>query len=123
MDLLSNTVALSRMQFALTATFHMLWPVLTTGMGIYLVIVEGLWLKTRNSDYYYHARFWAKLYVLNFGIGVATGLPMEFQFGTNWAPFSEAVGDFLGVFWASRLQWHLCWKLDSWVSCCLAGNG
>ncbi len=96
MDFLSNTVALSRMQFALTAIFHMLWPVLTTGMGIYLVIVEGMWLKTRNPDYYHHARFWAKLYVLNFGIGVASGLPMEFQFGTNWAPFSEAVGDFFG---------------------------
>ncbi|NET32344.1 MAG: cytochrome ubiquinol oxidase subunit I [Cyanothece sp. SIO1E1] len=97
MDLLSNTVALSRIQFALTAIFHMLWPVLTTGMAIYLVIVEGLWLKTRNPDYYHHARFWAKLYVLNFGIGVATGLPMAFQFGMNWAPFSEAVGDFFGT--------------------------
>ncbi|MEA5551795.1 cytochrome ubiquinol oxidase subunit I [Anabaena cylindrica UHCC 0172] len=96
MDFLSDTVVLSRMQFALTAIFHMLWPVLTTGMGIYLVIVEGLWLKTRNPDYYHHARFWSKLYVLNFGIGVASGLPMEFQFGTNWAPFSEAVGDFFG---------------------------
>lgn len=96
MDFFSNTVALSRMQFAVTAIFHMLWPVLTTGMAIYLVIVEGLWLKTRNPDYYRHARFWSKLYVLNFGIGVATGLPMEFQFGTNWAPFSEAVGDFFG---------------------------
>ncbi len=96
MDFLSDTVVLSRMQFALTAIFHMLWPVLTTGMGIYLVIVEGLWLKTRDPDYYHHARFWAKLYVLNFGIGVATGVPMEFQFGTNWAPFSEAVGDFFG---------------------------
>lgn len=84
------------MQFALTAIFHMLWPVLTTGMGIFLVIVEGMWLKTKNPDYYRHARFWAKLYVLNFGIGVASGLPMEFQFGTNWAPFSEAVGDFFG---------------------------
>jgi cytochrome bd ubiquinol oxidase subunit I len=93
---LTDTIALSRMQFALTAIFHMLWPVLTTGMSIYLVIVEGLWLKTRNPDYYHHARFWAKLYVLNFGIGVASGLPMEFQFGTNWAPFSEAVGDFFG---------------------------
>ena len=62
MDILSNTVALSRMQFALTAIFHMLWPVLTTGMGIYLVIVEGMWLKTRNPDYYHHARFWSKLY-------------------------------------------------------------
>jgi cytochrome d ubiquinol oxidase subunit I len=96
MNIWSDTVALSRMQFALTAIFHMLWPVLTTGMGIYLVVVEGLWLKTRNPDYYHHARFWAKLYVLNFGIGVASGLPMEFQFGTNWAPFSEAVGDFFG---------------------------
>jgi len=96
MGILSDTVALSRMQFALTAIFHMLWPVLTTGMGIYLVIVEGLWLKTRRPEYYYHARFWAKLYVLNFGIGVASGIPMEFQFGTNWAPFSVAVGDFFG---------------------------
>ncbi|MEA5417609.1 cytochrome ubiquinol oxidase subunit I [Spirulina sp. CCNP1310] len=96
-DFFSNTVALSRTQFALTAIFHMLWPVLTTGMGIYLVIIEGLWLKTRNIDYYHHARFWSKLYVLNFGIGVASGLPMAFQFGLNWAPFSEAVGDFFGT--------------------------
>jgi len=96
MDFLSDTVVLSRMQFALTAIFHMLWPVLSTGMALYLVVIEGLWLKTRNRDYYLHARFWAKLYVLNFGIGVASGLPMEFQFGTNWAPFSEAVGDFFG---------------------------
>ncbi|MEQ8541519.1 MAG: cytochrome ubiquinol oxidase subunit I [Coleofasciculus sp. D1-CHI-01] len=96
MEFLSDTVVLSRLQFAVTAIFHMLWPVLTTGMGIYLVIVEGLWLKTRNPDYYYHARFWSKLYVLNFGIGVATGVPMEFQFGTNWASFSEAVGNFFG---------------------------
>jgi cytochrome bd ubiquinol oxidase subunit I len=96
MDFFSNSVALSRSQFALTAIFHMLWPVLTTGMGVYLVIVEGLWLNTRKPEYYFHARFWAKLYILNFGIGVATGLPLEFQFGTNWAPFSEAVGDFFG---------------------------
>ena len=96
MDFLSNAVALSRMQFALTAIFHMIWPVLTTGMAIYLIVVEGMWLKTRNKDYYLHARFWSKLYVLNFGIGVASGIPMEFQFGTNWAPFSEAVGDFFG---------------------------
>ncbi|MEM8673784.1 MAG: cytochrome ubiquinol oxidase subunit I [Cyanobacteria bacterium P01_G01_bin.67] len=96
MEFLSDTVILSRLQFALTAIFHMLWPVLTTGMAIYLIVVEGLWLKTRNQNYYYHARFWAKLYVLNFGIGVASGLPMEFEFGTNWAPFSQAVGDFFG---------------------------
>ncbi len=96
-EFFSDTVALSRVQFALTAIFHMLWPVLTTGMAIYLVIIEGLWLKTRNLNYYHHARFWSKLYVLNFGIGVASGLPMAFQFGLNWAPFSESVGDFFGT--------------------------
>jgi len=105
MEFLSDTVVLSRMQFALTALFHMLWPVLSTGLAIYLVIMEGLWLKTRNPDYYYHARFWSKLYVLNFGIGVATGIPMEFQFGTNWAPFSEAVGNFFGSVIGFEASW------------------
>lgn len=105
MEFLSDSVVLSRMQFALTAIFHILWPVLTTGMGIYLVIVEGLWLKNRNPDYYLHARFWSKFYVLNFGIGVATGIPMEFQFGTNWAPFSEAVGNFFGSVIGFEASW------------------
>jgi cytochrome d ubiquinol oxidase subunit I len=105
MEFISDTVVLSRMQFALTASIHMLWPTLTTGVGIYLVIIEGLWLKTRNRDYYYHARFWAKLYALNFGVGVATGIPMEFQFGTNWAPFSEAVGNFFGSVIGFEASW------------------
>lgn len=105
MEFLSDSVVLSRMQFALTALFHMLWPVLTTGMGIYLVIVEGVWLKTQNPDYYLHARFWSKFYVLNFGIGVATGIPMEFQFGTNWGPFSEAVGNFFGSVIGFEASW------------------
>lgn len=96
-EILTDTITLSRIQFALTAIFHMIWPILTTGMGIYLVIMEGLWLKTRNLEYYHHARFWSKLYVLNFGIGVASGLPMAFQFGLNWAPFAESVGDFFGT--------------------------
>ncbi|EKD09678.1 cytochrome bd ubiquinol oxidase subunit I [Arthrospira platensis C1] len=82
-----------------------MWPVLTTGLGIYLVIIEGLWLKTRNPDYYYHARFWSKFYVLNFGIGVASGIPMEFQFGTNWAPLSEAIGNFFGSVIGFEASW------------------
>ncbi|MFN3925902.1 MAG: cytochrome ubiquinol oxidase subunit I [Pseudanabaenaceae cyanobacterium] len=96
-ELLSNTLILSRLQFALTAFFHMLWPVLTTGLAIYLVVIEGIYLRTRNIAYYHHCRFWARIYVLNFGIGVASGLPMAFQFGLNWAPFSESVGDFFGT--------------------------
>lgn len=105
MDFLSDTVVLSRMQFALTAIFHMIWPVLTTGLGIYLVVLEGLWLKTGQKDYYHHARFWAKLYVLNFGIGVASGIPMGFQFGTNWAPLSEAIGNFFGSIIGFEASW------------------
>jgi len=91
-----DTVMLSRIQFAITSIFHMFWPILTIGMSWYLVIMEILWLKTQNPDFYRHARFWSKLYILNFGLGVASGVAIEFEFGANWAPFSVAVGDFLG---------------------------
>jgi len=87
---------LSRMQFAFTAMFHILWPVLTIGLSLFLLIMEVLWLKTKDEWYYYHARFWGKLFALNFAIGVATGIPMEFQFGTNWSAFSVAGGDVFG---------------------------
>jgi cytochrome d ubiquinol oxidase subunit I len=89
-------VALSRLQFALTALFHITWPALTIGLSIFLVAMEALWLKTGDADYYRHARFWGKLFLLNFAVGVVTGLPMEFQFGMNWGPFSTAGGDFFG---------------------------
>jgi cytochrome d ubiquinol oxidase subunit I len=95
-DFLFDTVILSRLQFALTAMFHILWPVLTIGLSLFLVLLEVLWLKTGDSDYYRHARFWSKLLLLNFGIGVVSGIPLEFEFGTNWAPFSIAAGDFIG---------------------------
>lgn len=88
---------LSRAQFALTAMFHILWPVLTIGLSLFLVALEALWLKTGNADYYRHARFWAKLFLLNFGVGVVTGLPLQFEFGTNWAEFSRVAGDFFGA--------------------------
>ncbi|MCF4966920.1 cytochrome ubiquinol oxidase subunit I [Nostoc sp. CMAA1605] len=96
MNFLSDTVMLSRIQFAVTSIFHMFWPILTIGMSWYLFVVEILWLKTKNPTFYHHARFWSKLYILNFGLGVASGVAIEFEFGANWAPFSLAVGDFLG---------------------------
>ena len=76
--------------------FHIIWPVLTVGLSIFLVIIEILWLRTNDDDYYRHLRFWSKLLLLNFAIGVATGLVMEFEFGTNWQPFTEAAGGFFG---------------------------
>ena len=91
-----NPVMLSRLQFAITTLFHMLWPLLSIGLALLLVLMEGLWLKTGQEIYYRHTRFWAKLYLLSFGIGVASGVPLEFQFGTNWAKFSHTSGEFFG---------------------------
>lgn len=96
MELLSDSVAVSRLQFAFTALFHMLWPLLTVGLSIILVAFEALWLKTGDRDYYTHARFWAKLFTLNFAMGVVSGIPMEFQFGTNWAGFARSTGELIG---------------------------
>ena len=89
-------ILLSRIQFALTAMFHILWPVLTIGLSLFLVLVEALWLKTKKEIYYRHARFWGRLFIINFAVGVVSGIPMEFQFGTNWGHFSRAGGDIFG---------------------------
>jgi len=87
---------LSRLQFALTAAFHYLYPPLSIGLGLLLVVVEGIWLKTRNPLYHQMARFWTRVFALTFAIGVATGIVLEFEFGTNWATYSRYVGDVFG---------------------------
>ena len=87
---------LSRIQFALTSAFHYLYPPLSIGLGIMLVIIEGLWLKNRNPLYHQMARFWTRVFALTFAIGVATGIVLEFEFGTNWATYSRYVGDVFG---------------------------
>ncbi|MBC34438.1 MAG: cytochrome ubiquinol oxidase subunit I [Bacteroidetes bacterium] len=87
---------LSRIQFGLTIAFHYIYPPLSIGLGLLLVIFEGLYLKTKNKEYERLTRFWIKIFALTFGIGVATGIVMEFEFGTNWATFSRYVGDVFG---------------------------
>ncbi|WP_258103125.1 cytochrome ubiquinol oxidase subunit I [Marinoscillum sp. MHG1-6] len=87
---------LSRIQFAFTVAFHYIYPPLSIGIGLILVIFEGLYIKTGNKDYEILARFWTKIFALTFGIGVATGIVMEFEFGTNWATYSKYVGDIFG---------------------------
>ena len=91
-----DPVFLSRLQFALTIAFHYIFPPLTIGMGVVLVYLEGRYLATKDPLYESAARFWTKLFALNFAIGVATGIVMEFQFGTNWAAYSRFVGDVFG---------------------------
>lgn len=87
---------LSRMQFAFTIMFHYLFPPLTIGLAWLMVIMEGMYLKTRDITYEEAARFWTKIFAVNFALGVASGIVMEFQFGTNWAAYSRFVGDVFG---------------------------
>lgn len=96
MESLQDPMFLSRLQFSVTAMFHILWPLTTVGISLILVVFEGLWLKTRDVDYYRHARFWAQLFLLNFSVGVISGLPLEFEFGTNWSRFAMVTGEFFG---------------------------
>ena len=91
-----DTQLLSRMQFAFTIMFHYLFPPLSIGLGTLMVIMEGLYLKTGNKHYETMTRFWTKVFAVNFAMGVATGVVMEFQFGTNWARYSRYVGDVFG---------------------------
>jgi len=87
---------LARFQFAFTAAVHYLYPPLSIGLGIVLVIMEGLWLKTGNPVFHNMARYWTRVFALTFAIGVATGIVMEFEFGTNWSTYSRFVGDIFG---------------------------
>ena len=93
---MSDVVLLSRIQFAFTIMFHYIFPPLAIGMGVVLVYLEGMFLKTGRPIFETAARFWTKIFALNFAIGVATGIVMEFEFGTNWAVYSSFVGDVFG---------------------------
>jgi cytochrome d ubiquinol oxidase subunit I len=91
-----DVLTLSRIQFGATIAFHYIYPPLSIGLGVMLVLMEGAWLRTGNSLYHQMARFWTKVFALTFAIGVATGIVMEFEFGTNWATYSRFVGDVFG---------------------------
>ncbi len=99
---MDDPVLLSRLQFALTICFHYLFPPLSIGLGLVLVIFGALWLKTKNEVYHSLARFWTRIFGVIFALGVASGIVMEFQFGTNWAVYSRYVGDIFGSVLASE---------------------
>jgi cytochrome bd ubiquinol oxidase subunit I len=91
-----DAIFLSRLQFAFTLGFHILFPTLTLGLAPFLVLLEVLWMRTGTEVYMRLYRFWAKLFGLAFGMGVVTGVVLSFEFGTNFAPFSQATGNVLG---------------------------
>ncbi len=95
-SLYSDPAVWSRLQFAFTLTYHYLFPQLTMGLAWFLVYWKWRALRSGDDKYNQAARFWAKIFGLNFAVGVVTGIPMEFQFGTNWAAFSKYAGAVIG---------------------------
>lgn len=91
-----DVVTLSRIQFGLNSCFHYLYPPMSIGLGLMLVIMEGMYLKTKDIKYKEMTSFWIKIFALTFALGVATGLVQTFAFGTNWARYSRFVGDVFG---------------------------
>ena len=85
-----------RFHFAFTITYHYIFPQLTMGLALLIVILKAMALRTGEAHWDRSARFWAKIFAVSFVMGVVTGIPMEFQFGTNWARFSEATGGVIG---------------------------
>ncbi len=91
-----DALLLSRLQFAFTIAFHIIFPSFTIGLASYLAVLEGLWLKTGDDAYYALYRFWLKIFAVSFGLGVVSGVVMSYQFGTNWSRFSELAGNIVG---------------------------
>ena len=91
-----DPVFLSRLQFAFTIIFHYIFPPFSIGLGALLVTFESLSLITKKAIYEKITRFWVKIFAANFSLGVATGIVMEFEFGTNWSTYSRFVGDIFG---------------------------
>src|SRR5438445_5513959 len=92
-----DAIAWNRFQFGFTATYHYLFPQLTMGLALLIVLFKALALWKRDEVSNEAARFWARIFGINFAVGVVTGIPMEFQFGTNWARFSNFAGGVIGL--------------------------
>ena len=91
-----DALFLARLQFAFTVSFHFIFPAFTIGLASFLAVLEGLWLKTRDDLYLDLFRFWVKIFAVTFAMGVVSGIVMSYQFGTNWAVFSDRVGPIIG---------------------------
>jgi cytochrome d ubiquinol oxidase subunit I len=93
---MDSALLVDRIQFAFTVTFHYLFPQLTMGLALLIVVLKTLALRRNDDTYNKAARFWARIFGINFVLGVVTGIPMEFQFGTNWSHFSRFAGGVIG---------------------------
>lgn len=136
-----DVVMLSRLQFAVTVFFHFIFVPLTLGLSVLLAVMETIYVRTGDEQYKRMAKFWGKLFLINFVLGVVTGITLEFQFGTNWANYSYGVGDIFGSILAIEATmafflestfiavWHFGWdRVSKKVHCfaiwmvAIAGN-
>ena len=92
---MEDALIVSRLQFAFTVTYHYLFPMLTMGLALLIFVLKSVYMRNRNELYNVSARFWGKIFAVTFVMGVVTGIPLEFQFGTNWAAFSAFSGDII----------------------------
>jgi cytochrome bd ubiquinol oxidase subunit I len=99
-----DAVFLARLQFAFTVSFHFIFPAFSIGLASYLAVLEGLWLKTRRQVYLDLFRFWVKIFAVTFAMGVVSGIVMSYQFGTNWAVFSDRAGPIIGPLMAYEVM-------------------
>jgi len=116
----STAVELSRLQFGLTAMYHFLFVTLTLGLSVLLGIMESVYVMTGRTIWRDMTKYWGMLFGINFAMGVATGLTMEFQFGSNWAYYSHYVGDIFGMPLAieGRIRSWLPMASSPWPSVC-----
>jgi len=91
-----DALLLSRLQFAFTIAFHIIFPSFTIGLASYLAVLEGMWLSTRNSVFRVLYLFWVKIFALSFGMGVVTGVVMSYELGSNWSVFSATASPVIG---------------------------
>ena len=91
-----NALAIHRLHFAFTVTFHYIFPQLTMGLALLIVVLKTIAFYRKDELYNSAAHFWTRIFAINFALGVVTGIPMEFQFGTNWAAFSKSAGGVIG---------------------------
>ena len=99
-----DPVILARIQFAFTVSFHFIFPAITIGLASYLMVLEGLWLKTGRGVYANLYRYWLKIFAVVFGMGVVSGIVMAYQFGTNWSEFSHKAGPIIGPLMAYEVM-------------------
>ena len=92
-----NPLSLSQLQFAVTTVYHFFFVPLTLGLSVLVAIMETLYVRTGSEVYKRMVKFWGKLFIINFAMGVVTGIVQEFQFGMNWADYSRFVGDIFGA--------------------------